>query len=336
MLAKVVRFLARSAVFALMLGIVLSAGVYVWHDKMMNTAGPHQDDVLVVIEPGSGHKTLRHVLYRAGVLHQIYHYDAARLLAGSSFLPKSGEFLLPAKISLSAVLSIIHKGYSHQRRLTIAEGLRSVEVVDLITAIPNLTGTIKQMPDEGSLRPETYFYTHATLRQDLINRMQETQELALAEAWSERAENLPYYKPRDALIMASIIEKEASLEGDRRLVASVLINRLRKGMRLQSDPTVLYEVSKSIKKSTLITKTDLKTKTPWNTYVISGLPETPICNPGQVSIMAALNPANSDYLYFVSDGRGRLRFAKTLNAHNRNVKLFRQYETKSRKARAND
>ncbi len=326
MLIKAARFLSRSASIFLLPCIISSAIVYVWHDKMMTDAGPHQDDVLVVIAPGSGHKTLRHVLNRAGVIHQIYHYDVARIFAGESFSPKAGEFLLPAKANLKKIFSIIHNGDNHQRRLTIVEGLRSADVMTLITAMPNLTGSVKSMPDEGSLRPETYFYVHATPRQALIDRMQKSRELALAKAWSGRAKNLPYDNAYHALIMASIIEKEASTGDDRRLVAAVLVNRLNKGMRLQSDPTVLYEASASPPNPPPITKTDLKTKTPWNTYVINGLPKTPICNPGQESIMAALHPAKSDYIYFVSDGEGGLRFAKTLDAHNRNVRLFRQYK----------
>ena len=131
--------------------------------------------------------------------------------------------------------------------------------------------------------------------------------------------------------MASIIEKEASDDYERRLVAAVLLNRLRRGMRLQSDPTVLYEKFKETRSSIIITKTDLNTNTPWNTYVIKGLPKTPICNPGKGSILAALHPAKTNYLYFVSDGKGGLRFAKTLDAHNRNVRLFRQYKTEERK-----
>ena len=333
MLAKAARFIARSAFISVLLGLILSASVVVWHDSMMNVAGPHQDDVLVVIAPGSGHNTLRHVLNRAGVLHQIYHYDVARILAGESFSPKAGEFLLPAKTNLNGILSIIDKGDNHQRRLTIVEGVRSADVLKLITAMPNLSGSVKSMPDEGSLLPETYFYTHATSRQALINRMQESQELALAEEWSERAKDLPYDDPYDALIVASIIEKEASTSEDRRLVAAVFVNRLKKGMRLQSDPTVLYEASESPTKPPQITKTDLKTKTPWNTYVIHGLPRTPICNPGQESIIAALHPAKSDYMYFVSDGKGGLRFAETLVAHNRNVRLFRQYKAAAEKGR---
>ena len=330
---KAARCLSWSAVIFLLLCIIISTSTYVWHNNVMNVAGPHQDDVLVVIAPGSGHNTLRHNLNRAGVLHQIYHYDVARIFAGRSFSPKAGEFLLPAKTNLNGILSIIDKGDSHQRRLTIVEGVRSADVLKLINAMPNLTGSVKSMPEEGSLRPETYFYVHATPRQALINRMQKSRELALAEAWSERAKDLPYEEPYHALIMASIIEKEASAGDDRRFVAAVLVNRLKKGMRLQSDPTVLYEASESPSKPPKITKTDLKTKTPWNTYVINGLPKTPICNPGQESIMAALHPAKSDYLYFVSDGKGGLRFAKTLDVHNRNVRQFRQYRAAAKKGR---
>ena len=148
---KAARCLSWSAVIFLLLGFIISTGTYVWHNNVMNVAGPHQDDVLVVIAPGSGHNTLRHVLNRAGVLHQIYHYDVARILAGRSFSPKAGEFLLPAKTNLNGILSIIHKGDSHQRRLTIVEGLRSADVLKLINAIPNLTGSVNPIPEEGSL-----------------------------------------------------------------------------------------------------------------------------------------------------------------------------------------
>ena len=326
--------LSRSAIMIVLLGCIISAGVYVWNDRMLHAAGPHQRDVLVIVEPGDGHKMLRSALDRAGVIHQIYHYDAARLLAGNRFLPKAGEFLLPAKSNLSQIMSIIHQGFSYQRRLTIVEGLRSTDIVLIINDSPHLTGMIEAIPDEGSLRPETYFYTYDTPRDDLINRMQQSQQIALAEAWIDRAKDLPYKTPQDALIMASIIEKEASVNVDRRLVAAVLVNRFKRGMRLQSDPTVLYEATASPQSPIPITKTHLKTKPPWNTYVIKGLPKTPICNPGEGSLMAALNPANSDYLYFVSDGKGGLRFAKTLDVHNRNVRLFRKFKAAVKKDKA--
>ena len=264
------RILSWSAIMIVLLGCIISIGVYIWHDRMLHVAGPNQQDVLVIIEPGDGHQVLRSALDRAGVIHQIYHYDAARLLAGNRFLPKAGEYLLPAKSSLSQIMSIIDQGFSYQRRLTIVEGLRSADIVQIITDLPYLTGLIEAIPDEGSLRPETYFYTYGTPRDDLISRMQQTQQIALAEAWIDRAKDLPYKTPQAALIMASIVEKEASINADRRLVAAVLLNRLKRGMRLQSDPTVLYEATASPQSPIPITKTHLKTKTPWNTYVIKG------------------------------------------------------------------
>ena len=154
-------------------------------------------------------------------------------------------------------------------------------------------------------------------------------QIILAEAWASRQADLPYRTPYEALIMASIIEKEAASEADRRLVAAVLVNRMKRGMRLQSDPTVRYGID--VETDRPISKADLRRKTPWNTYVITGLPKTPICNPGLNSLEAALNPADSDFLYFVSDGFGGLRFAKTLDVHNKNVRLFRAFKTQNPK-----
>ena len=144
------RILSWSAIMIVMLGCIISIGAYIWHDRMLHVAGPNQQDVLVIVEPGDGHQVLRSALDRAGVIHQIYHYDAARLLAGNRFLPKAGEYLLPAKSSLSQIMSIIDQGFSYQRRLTIVEGLRSADIVQIITDLPHLTGTIEAMPDEGS------------------------------------------------------------------------------------------------------------------------------------------------------------------------------------------
>jgi UPF0755 protein len=310
--------------FALLGGMF--SGSFYWYKNILHQSGPHEADVLLLVEPGDGHAVIRAKLARNGVINQIYHYDAARLVAGNSFLPKAGEFLLPSGASLSKIMAVIHQGYSYQRRLTVVEGLRSADIVGLLNDADHLKGDIKIIPDEGSLFPDTYFYSHGTARQAVIDRMQQAREINLAQAWIERAPGLPYNTPRDALIMASIIEMEASNAEERKLVAAVLVNRLRRDMRLQSDPTVLYEMVKTPDPLPMISKKDLRTKTPWNTYVISGLPKTPICNPGQESLDAALHPANSDFLYFVSDGFGGLRFAKTLDGHNRNVRLFRKMQ----------
>jgi len=316
-----VRLMIRPAFFFGVLAVSAVAASWLWVSAMLGQPGPHTDDGIVIITAGSGHTAIRWKLQRAGVLHHMYHYDAARMLARNNFIPKAGEFLLPAGASLREIMAILHKGKSLQRRLTILEGQTSAEIVASLRAMPALTGTVDRVIEEGSLYPDTYFYTYATARVDLILRMQKKMQITLAEAWVSRHANLPYRTRYEALIMASIIEKEAATAADRLLVAAVLVNRMRRGMRLQSDPTVRYGID--VETDEPINKADLQRKTPWNTYVITGLPKTPICNPGLESIEAALHPADSDFLYFVSDGFGGLRFAKTLDVHNKNVRLFR-------------
>ena len=329
MLGFAARLMTRPAFLCGVLALSMVAASWLWVSIMLGRPGPHTDDSIVIITAGSGHASVRWDLQRAGVLHQMYHYDAARMLAGDNFVPKAGEFLLPAGASLRQVMDILHKGKSLQRRLTIVEGQTSAEIVASLDSIPGLTGSVAPLVDEGSLYPDTYFYTYATARVDVISRMQDKMQITLAEAWASRQPDLPYKTPDEALIMASIIEKEAASKADRQLVAAVLVNRMKRGMRLQSDPTVRYGID--VETDRPISKADLRRKTPWNTYVITGLPKTPICNPGFESIDAALHPADSDFLYFVSDGFGGLRFAKTLDVHNKNVRLFRAIEAQNPK-----
>ena len=321
MLRFAARLITRPAFFCGVLASSIVAASWLWVSAMLGQPGPHIQDSIVIITPGSGHAAVRWELQRAGVLHHMYHYDAARMLAGDNFVPKAGEFYLPSGASLREILHILHKGKSLQRRLTIVEGQTSAEVVASLSAMSTLTGAIDPVVDEGSLYPDTYFYTYATARIDVISRMQDKMQITLAEAWASRHPDLPYKTSHEALIMASIIEKEAANKADRQMVAAVFVNRIKRGMRLQSDPTVRYGID--VEKDRPISKADLRRETPWNTYVITGLPKTPICNPGFESIEAALRPANSDFLYFVSDGFGGLRFAKSLDAHNQNVRLFR-------------
>jgi UPF0755 protein len=306
----------------------LVAGSWFAVDRMIVQAdGPHQNTALIQISPGDGHATIRWALKRGGVIRELYHYDASRIMAGTSFVPKEGEFEIPPRASLATVMNIIHAGRSHQRRLTVIEGLTSAEIHDAILTNENFAGDITVTLDEGSLLPETYFYTHGTSRDAMLTRMQEKRELTLAEAWIDRAPDLPYKTPGDALILASVIELETGDSAERLEVAGIFVNRLKRGMRLQSDPTVLYGVEGGAKRP--IRRSDLKRRTDWNTYVIKGLPKTPICNPGLESINAALAPASTKNLYFVSDGKGGLRFARTLDEHNRNVRLFRQAQRKA-------
>ena len=212
-------------------------------------------------------------------------------------------------------------------RVTVAEGVTSWQIVDALKRADFLQGSLETVPPEGTLAPGGYEPTRGSERSALIATMTERQSRILAEAWESRAEGLPYDTPEEALIMASIIEKETSVPEERGRVASVFINRLSQGMRLQTDPTVIYGITRG--ESVLgrgLRQSELRRETPWNTYVIDGLPPTPIANPGAESIRAALNPDQTDYLFFVADGTGGHAFAQTLDEHNTNVARWRRIE----------
>ncbi|MBL9063620.1 endolytic transglycosylase MltG [Tabrizicola sp.] len=212
-------------------------------------------------------------------------------------------------------------------RITVAEGVTSWQIVDALKKADFLQGALETVPPEGSLAPGSYEVERGTERGALIAEMTERQAAILAEAWAGRAEGLPYDTPEEALIMASIVEKETGVADERGKVASVFINRLQQGMRLQTDPTVIYGITKG--EGVLgrgLRQSELRRETPYNTYVIDGLPPTPIANPGAEAIKAAVNPAQTDYLFFVADGTGGHAFAETLEAHNENVAKWRAIE----------
>jgi UPF0755 protein len=212
-------------------------------------------------------------------------------------------------------------------RITVAEGVTSWQVVDALKKADFLQGSLETVPPEGSLAPGGYEVERGTERGRIIAEMTEKQAAILAEAWAARAEGLPYDTPEEALIMASIVEKETGIAEERGRVASVFINRLQQGMRLQTDPTVIYGITKG--EGVLgrgLRQSELRRETPYNTYVIDGLPPTPIANPGAEAIKAAMNPDTTDFLFFVADGTGGHAFAETLEAHNENVAKWRAIE----------
>ncbi|MAU51302.1 MAG: branched-chain alpha-keto acid dehydrogenase subunit E2 [Roseovarius sp.] len=212
-------------------------------------------------------------------------------------------------------------------RVAFAEGVTSWQVVEGLRAVEVLSGDVTEIPPEGSLAPDSYELRAGDTRQSVLDRMTEAQAAILAAAWEGRAEGLPLRSPQEALVLASIVEKETGVPEERRKVASVFVNRLRQGMRLQTDPTVIYGLTEG--RGVLgrgLRQSELRRETPWNTYVIDGLPPTPIANPGRESILAAVNPEKTDYLYFVADGTGGHAFAETLDDHNRNVARWRQIE----------
>ncbi len=212
-------------------------------------------------------------------------------------------------------------------RVSAAPGLTSWQIVEGLRTAEFLFGEITELPPEGTLAPDTYDVRRGSTRQDLIDRMTEAQTAALQEVWATRMDNLPILTPAEALTLASIIEKETSVPEERGLVSSVFVNRLNRGMRLQTDPTVIYGVTNgrgSLNRGLL--RSELRTPTAYNTYVIAGLPPGPIANPGRAALEAAVNPDESDYLFFVADGTGGHAFAETLAEHNRNVARWREIE----------
>ncbi|RDC74578.1 endolytic transglycosylase MltG [Rhodovulum sp. 12E13] len=218
-------------------------------------------------------------------------------------------------------------------RVTLAEGVTSWQVVESLRALDLLSGGVEEIPAEGSLAPDSYEVRPGDDKAALIAEMQARQERILSDLWAARQDGLPLESPEEALILASIVEKETAQPEERPLVASVFVNRLRDGMRLQTDPTVIYGVTEG--RGTLgrgLRQSELRAATPWNTYVIEGLPPTPIANPGRESIAATLNPVESDYIFFVADGTGGHAFAVTLAEHNENVARWRVIEAERREA----
>jgi UPF0755 protein len=217
-------------------------------------------------------------------------------------------------------------GKSIQHKITIAEGLTSDMAYKLVVANPVLVGDAGPEPLEGLLMPETYLFTRGTTRRELIARMEKAETRFLAPQWAARKDRLPFASPEQAVVLASIVEKETALPEERRHVAAVFLNRLKAGMRLQSDPTIIYGISKGYPLGRPILESEIEGTTPYNTYVIPGLPPTPICNPGKDSLAAVLNPEESDDLYFVANGKGGHVFAATEAEHQRNVAAWRAVE----------
>ena len=319
----ILRIFIRFAIISGLGAIVAGLGGLWWIDLIGNQQGPHDEHQLLYVEPGDGRLVLMHKLAREGVISEKFHYQIFSLWHRNSHMPKAGEYLIEAGASLNQIMAQLDAGKTYQRRLTIIEGLRSVDVVSMLEADEMLKGAIISLPPEGSLFPDTYFYSRGDDRLGLLERMQQQMEIKLAEIWAERAPNLPFSSANDLAVLASIIEKETGLDEERDLVASVFINRLRKNMPLQSDPTVAYGLSDADGLKTSLSRTDLKTPHRWNSYLNKGLPPTPIANPSYASVYAAAHPRKSDYLYFVADAKGGHLFARTLAEHNRNVRIYR-------------
>ena len=293
--------------------------------------GPHDETRRVVLERGASLRSVTAQLaaadtLRNGLLFRLYvrlRGDAARL--------KAGEFDLPARANMETIRRLLIKGDVVLHKITFAEGLTSQQIIAQLRDAAVLSGEVS-VPLEGTLLPETYAVPRGMSRQALVKKMMAAQKTALDELWPQRQKGLPLASKYEALILASIVERETGVAEERPLVAAAFINRLKKRMRLQSDPTIIYGlVGGQGKLGRPIRRSEIRRKTPYNTYRINGLPPTPIANPGRASIAAVLNPADSKALYFVADGTGGHVFAETLSAHNKNVRRWREIEKQQKR-----
>jgi UPF0755 protein len=288
--------------------------------------GPSGQPVTLIMPKGEGAWALANRLAEAGVVRNAPTFFLGSEVDGSARRLRAGEYAFNAGISARDAAALIASGQTVKRRLTVPEGLTVAEIVRLIDGADGLTGSVPAAPAEGTLLPETYFFSYGDLKADMLARLRRAMGETIEQMWRERAEGLPLASPREAVILASIVEKETAVDAERPRVAAVFYNRLKRGMKLQSDPTVIYGLSNG--KGPLgreLSRADLNGQSPYNTYQIAALPPGPIGNPGRASLRAALHPAQTEELYFVADGTGGHVFARTLDEHNRNVARWRAF-----------
>ncbi len=320
------KFLSR-LVALVVVAVTLGGGATLYLFDRYNRDGPSVADTVLVVPRGTATAGIGVLLEDAGIVDDADFFSIGVRVFGRSLPLRAGEFAFPAGVSAQAAAEILQTGETVVRRLTIPEGLTVAEVLDLVDGAAGLAGDVDPAVEEGSLLPETYHYSLGDTRADLVVRMGEAMDTTVAELWEQRADDLPIDSRHEALVLASIVEKETGVAGERARVAGVFVNRLRRGMRLQSDPTVVYGLTDGNGPlGRPLTRNDLKVEHAYNTYVIDRLPPGPIANPGRASIEAVLNPAPTDELYFVADGTGGHAFAKTLDEHNRNVARWRRVQ----------
>ncbi len=317
-------FLAATATLSL---FVIAALVAAW--SVFYAPGPsarERQATIVTLPSGAGVSAIAATLKSAGVIRSTDMFKAAATLTGADRKLRAGEYEVPTKASLRSVLVLLVEGKVVRHYVTLPEGWSSAQAVDILNNQPLLTGTVAETPDEGSLWPDTYEVSRGETRASVLARMSRARDENLARLWAARSPATVVRTPEEAMVLASIVEKETGLAAERPRVAAIFTNRLRAGMRLESDPTIVYGITRGRPLGRGIRRSELDRATVWNTYQIDGLPPTPIANPGRDAIAAVLNPPRTDELFFVADGTGGHVFARTYEEHLANVARWREVE----------
>jgi len=317
-----------NAIFTVLIVISIAVGAALFFGKQrFDSEGPLAEDKVVNIPRGLGIRDIADVLQREGVIDQPYIFMGSVIALKARGELKYGEYQFSKHASIADVVDTIIEGKVVQHAFTVPEGLTSEQIVARLLESTALTGQIKEIPREGTLLPETYRFTRGMTREQIIQRMQQAHRRVLQDVWEHRMPDLPVKTPEQLVTLASIVEKETGRPDERTRVAAVFVNRLKTRMRLQSDPTIIYGLTGG--KGSLgrpIQKNEIDQPTPYNTYVIDGLPPGPIANPGRASLEAAANPARTKEIYFVADGSGGHLFSDNYTEHQKNVARLRGIE----------
>lgn len=313
------------------LAVLLVAALFVYFGP--GPAARAGQSTTVILRAGAGVPEIAADLAHAHVIGSDTLFILAAEASGAARKLKAGEYAIPSHASLAHILTMIAEGKVVRHFITVREGETSESVMDSLMRADFLTG-VAPSPPEGSVLPETYEARRGDERAAVLRRMMDARDRVLAELWAHRRPDLPYKSPEDAVILASIVEKETAKPDERPRIAAVFVNRLEKHMRLESDPTVIYGLTGGRPLGHGLRESELQSPTPYNTYKIDGLPPTPISNPGEASLAAALDPPRTDDLYFVADGTGGHVFSTTLEQHDQNVAKWRQIEAQRACVRA--
>ncbi|MEE9347422.1 MAG: endolytic transglycosylase MltG [Robiginitomaculum sp.] len=325
-------FVALGGIVTVIVGVMLAGYSYLNYRFVKAGDSAEPQPIVFTVPRGAGMSRIAADLESQGLIDSAFIFKAVTRLRKVDNTLKAGEYSLDPNGSMEDVFTILSEGKALLYPVTAPEGLTSAQFFKIIASAPNLTGEMPEPVPEGVLLPETYMTPRGMSREALIAKMRSSQSAYIDALWDGRADDLPFKTKREAIILASVVEKETGVNSERGLVAGVFVNRLKRGIRLQSDPTIIYGITKGEKLGRGIRVSEIARKTDWNTYQMDGLPKTPICNPGGAAIAAVLNPMQTDMIFFVTDGSGGHVFSKTNAEHEKYVRALRAREKAAKRA----